>query len=134
MTRELELLNVPGERKRVYWICWNRASRRSRGVRLLTWCTTYALAFLGMRALQPYSALTAGLVIPGLCALPWLAVYIFVFRPRIRTEVRRELNRMGVPVCVNCGYDLRGQVENRCPECGNVHEAVEENRNRSRGS
>jgi hypothetical protein len=31
---------------------------------------------------------------------------------------RQELNRRGIPVCLECGYDLRGLVGPRCPECG----------------
>lgn len=35
-------------------------------------------------------------------------------------ELRRKLVAAGVPVCVRCGYDLRGQPADseRCPECG----------------
>jgi hypothetical protein len=38
-------------------------------------------------------------------------------RPYIRF-VRRYLQDHGVAVCLKCGYDLRGQTEPRCPECG----------------
>ena len=30
---------------------------------------------------------------------------------------RRQRSRSGLP-CHNCGYDLRGTVDHRCPECG----------------
>lgn len=32
--------------------------------------------------------------------------------------IRKELRRRGIPVCMECGYNLQGQVEPRCPECG----------------
>lgn len=35
-----------------------------------------------------------------------------------REFIRQELCARGVPICVKCGYDLRGQVDPRCPECG----------------
>lgn len=42
---------------------------------------------------------------------------LWMHRP-LRSFLREELNRHGVPTCVKCGYDLRGQTEARCPECG----------------
>lgn len=38
--------------------------------------------------------------------------------PVLRRQARKELNRWGVPVCIRCGYDLRGNDSPRCPECG----------------
>ena len=49
----------------------------------------------------------------------------FVFtwtRPYIRF-VRRYLQERGIAVCLNCGYDLRGQRDPRCPECGREFDA-----------
>jgi hypothetical protein len=37
---------------------------------------------------------------------------------KMRIRLREELTSRGVPVCIPCGYDLRGQTEPRCPECG----------------
>ena len=39
-------------------------------------------------------------------------------RRSIRRSLRRHLTKAGMPTCVSCGYDLRGQIEPRCPECG----------------
>jgi len=39
-------------------------------------------------------------------------------QPRIQRWLREELVRRKVPICVICGYDLRGQTTSRCPECG----------------
>jgi rubrerythrin len=36
----------------------------------------------------------------------------------VRRVLRVELARLGHRICIECGYDLRGQVEHRCPECG----------------
>lgn len=37
-------------------------------------------------------------------------------------ELRKLLRERGVPICLHCGYDLRGLTEARCPECGNPFE------------
>jgi hypothetical protein len=43
---------------------------------------------------------------------------ILLFRRRRALECRRLLCEQGIPVCIHCGYDLRGQTVARCPECG----------------
>ena len=44
-------------------------------------------------------------------------------RNRCRRYLREQLVARGVPICLKCGYDLRGQVAPRCPECGTPCEA-----------
>lgn len=41
-----------------------------------------------------------------------------IWRRPMQQCLRQELNKRGIPICMKCGYDLRGQVEPRCPECG----------------
>lgn len=36
----------------------------------------------------------------------------------VRASLRKRLLELGIPLCPTCGYDLRGQTEPRCPECG----------------
>lgn len=43
---------------------------------------------------------------------------IWVSRRKIRRYLREQLVKKGVSVCLECGYQLRGLVEPRCPECG----------------
>jgi hypothetical protein len=45
-------------------------------------------------------------------------------RARVRRALRAYLADRGEPICVECGYDLCGQVEPRCPECGTPSESV----------
>lgn len=42
----------------------------------------------------------------------------YLFRRPIQQQLRTQLNQQGRPVCMKCGYNLRGNVSNRCPECG----------------
>lgn len=61
---------------------------------------------------------------------------LFWFRARRRayqTEVRRQLLARGIPVCLNCGYSLRGQTEPRCSECGAAIQAPADRSTSSRG-
>lgn len=52
--------------------------------------------------------------------LPIAAVVsFFVWREMRATDRRRARQER---VCTNCGYDLRGQQEWRCPECGESFE------------
>jgi len=46
------------------------------------------------------------------------SVYYWCRRRALRRVVRCELQRDGVPICIECGYDLRGLDTPRCPECG----------------
>ena len=39
------------------------------------------------------------------------------YRKWMRAYLRRYLNDHGIPICQNCGYDLRGLVSRVCPEC-----------------
>ncbi len=42
----------------------------------------------------------------------------FVYRSSIAYRLRKEINKLGISICIRCGYQLRGLVEPRCPECG----------------
>ena len=42
----------------------------------------------------------------------------FLFRNQLQRCLREQLLERGVPICLVCGYDLRGQIDPRCSECG----------------
>jgi hypothetical protein len=50
----------------------------------------------------------------------FILVIGFVSRRRFRAILRERLLQHGVPMCLSCGYCLRGMPadERRCPECG----------------
>lgn len=39
-------------------------------------------------------------------------------RRRLNLALRQQLNELGIPVCLQCGYCLRGVNSLTCPECG----------------
>ncbi len=55
---------------------------------------------------------TAMLVWCGLCVVGWR------WRWFTRQKLRKELAARGIPICIRCGYDIRGLTDARCPECG----------------
>ncbi|NLE59399.1 MAG: hypothetical protein GX616_13640 [Planctomycetes bacterium] len=51
---------------------------------------------------------------------PWIKLAL---RHRhIERSIRREISRRGIPICMFCGYCLRGLEVSRCPECGHEHD------------
>ena len=62
----------------------------------------------------PYGiAATLMILLPLYCIL-----YTVPTRKRIRRQMRQRLQEIHIPICLECGYDLRGQEQARCPECG----------------
>jgi len=57
-------------------------------------------------------------VLPFLVIGSAVLVHAWCARRLAQRHLRRYLLRKGVPICLRCGYDLRGQTEARCPECG----------------
>lgn len=60
---------------------------------------------------------------PPVIVLLIFAIVVWLRRQRIRRTLRERLAQSGVPVCIVCGYDLRGQTVPRCPECGRPFES-----------
>ena len=50
--------------------------------------------------------------------VPLMFSWLWFCRSVIRRRLRVQLSAKGVLICIECGYDLRGQNEPRCPECG----------------
>lgn len=79
--------------------------------RIPWWGSDSLLFFMTLFVLSPY--------------LVAHVVFYSLFQQRLRRSLRHQLAERGHTICVQCGYDLRGQSEARCPECG---ERVHENR------
>lgn len=76
----------------------------------VAWTSKWAGSATAMRI-----AVISFLLIPVLCPGPLLLLQC---RRWMRRFLRDYLNDHGIPICRNCGYDLRGKATPRCPECG----------------
>ncbi len=75
---------------------------------ILTWVHRWVAVPPGM-----YGGILGGITGgSGTVAMAWF------WRRRVRRFLRERLLALGVPICLKCGYDLRGQTTPRCPECG----------------
>lgn len=90
-----------------------------------------ALALAGMAVEGPFFAALTRLVgaLPlswtvrrvitmGGCVVLALIAYVWLMRDVQRCILWKYLAARGIAVCLHCGYNLSGQVEPRCPECG----------------
>ena len=71
--------------------------------------------------LRPWFGFSSGIFGAIVCAATGgtsMAAITWLWRRQCRRFLRAELISRGVPVCVRCCYDLRGQDVPRCPECG----------------
>lgn len=75
-----------------------------------------ASAFIGPRFFYTtnYNRRNFSLLLVAIFVVPVYFVVMWRMKRRAaRVEFRREKS-----LCINCGYDLRGNVSGACPECG----------------
>ncbi len=91
--------------------------------RLWAWTLLYVLSVVGtiygvlfLETLFPLVSSIASKVMPLVLA----ATCLWFCRSLLRKRLRVLLAAKGMPICIPCGYDLRGQVAARCPECGST--------------
>lgn len=126
---ELNRFDGPAGRRRA----WRNALRECVLMKQL-W--PYVLAFvwffvlplvgiLGYQALRMYHGqinnaheFCLAFVPGGLAPIGAMAVVIYFPRSKIRKHLRRQLNKLGIPTCMECGYDLAGNTSGVRPECG----------------
>jgi len=121
----------PGKPRRAAWRrAWREMPKSRKGtyaffpVYILAWMGIFMSVTIVIDRFQPY-------ILPGLAPSTFLAVIkgaasgligvyalMWLGRRGIERSLRRQLIETGLPTCMKCGYDLRGQLEPRCPECG----------------
>jgi len=123
---ELRFCETATERAALWRLCYLRWLRRRGWRHLLLLCVlsvavqiamsaaVAGLQALGVRGFNAMMFMAAAGMGGALVGLGW----IMIISRSMQRELRVELRARGVPVCLACGYDLRGQIEPRCPECG----------------
>ena len=83
------------------------------------------VSFVVLKKVKPWLQLSerAFQVLYAMAVVPIFGAFMvigtrWIYRRRFKRYLRERLEAMGVPICIKCGYDLRGQEEPRCPECG----------------
>ncbi len=126
--REILLLATAAERNRAYGLgTLAFLKNRRTWVAFIGYSIPLVLLSAAMQELTLDVARTRGLtfaeVLLGMylaCGIVLVVIPLMFVRYRkwMRVFLRQYLNDLGIPICQDCGYDLRGQVNPRCPECG----------------
>ncbi|MDM8006961.1 MAG: hypothetical protein QUV05_12555 [Phycisphaerae bacterium] len=121
---ELALFDDEAERKAVLKRLWRQLLRRKQyrlSLLAISVCSVFVLAFASPLArhlfpVVPHLLMTT-LIGAAAGGCFGLAIQL-CWRKPCQRYLREQLAAKGVPICIECGYDLRGQVDPRCPECG----------------
>lgn len=76
---------------------------------------TKTLIRTGQWSMASLKVLTILCFVPQLLLIPLMCMQ---YRSGMRKFLREYLNEHGKPICMNCGYDLRGNMSILCSECG----------------
>ncbi len=105
--------------------CQDALSEAGRDPRVRRWLklaymVNCAVLFGGCLFVQLYTASFLAMVPAGTLLAAGLLIleHRFLYRPYVKRSLREQLLGRGVPICLECGYDLCGQFDPRCPECG----------------
>ncbi|MFQ5495358.1 MAG: hypothetical protein ACE5EX_08240 [Phycisphaerae bacterium] len=116
---ELALFDTPAARKKAMKLAL-RGIYRTRGFWLWMACVVGVSAAIPMifRRYVPLPPAMVGGIGGGLGGGLAGGAMLWFCRSSVQRSLRGQLVELGTPVCLHCGYDLRGQEEPRCPECG----------------
>lgn len=126
---ELAFFDTPPEGRLAMKTFWRRTRRRP-----LFWLQTLAIGLftgvvvpLSARTIVPLLRISGPRILTRAVASAILGTIVgvavglafqYLWRRPVQRYLREQLIARGVPICLHCGYDLRGQTEPRCPECG----------------
>ncbi len=68
---------------------------------------------------SPLLSVIIGLGVASVVAAVAYQVLLRYVRWQLRRYLKTRHSKGDLPICLHCGYDLRGTHNSRCPECGN---------------
>ncbi len=74
---------------------------------------------------MPFAPRISNLVILAVLVISPCWAIPLCYKRGVTRRMRRGLCELGIPVCLECGYDLRGNNSGVCPECGAVADGEE---------
>lgn len=127
---ELRQIADPAERARLYWQAYRAVRWRTLLIYLLFLVPGSAMWALGLDRYAGWLGSNAGssAVVISLTSLPVALISLFLARGicagKFQKAIRWTLLAKGYPLCLHCGYDLKGQTTPRCPECGTAFDPM----------
>jgi len=121
---ELMQFETKEERRDVYRKAMKKVFRRPRfwlswiGGAIILPAAMAVFIFLFLKPIFDIPSWLRGGLVGGLVGGSFVYMLTRLFRRAIEKQIRLEMLARGLSVCMGCGYDLRGQIEPRCPECG----------------
>jgi hypothetical protein len=126
---ELESLDTQEDRAALFEYLCDRVTRRPESSGRITHDITMFLlrqalefgpgvVFICGAGLLPVPLWVTMLLFAAVYVPLQLIVVLWIEKWRIRKLARDYILLRGRPMCLSCGYDLRGQEVPRCPECG----------------
>ena len=119
---ELELFDDPQQRRealsRARQMVFDQVGRKPQYVTFLVTVIALLGFLISLICLFGRPTMWAFALIPIVASGATVLAVQYIFRRPIRQHLRRQLNDAGVPVCMQCGYNLAGNTSGRCPECG----------------
>jgi len=118
MIPEMHLLKDAEERIQAFEICW-KANHHKLGLVIGIMTITVMLGILICYLLSiPIPAFPLKVFVWMALVLLILLIPLWQCRHSLQRSMREYLNANGIPLCVDCGYNLTGNVSGVCPECG----------------
>ncbi len=112
---ELSMFEPGPERQRMLQDAVN--GRRTRIAILLSVVASTGVFVLWDKLVASVPSRWSVYLLSALCLIG-SGIAMWFTREDIRRRLRTELVRKSIPVCIPCGYNLKGNVSGICPECG----------------
>jgi hypothetical protein len=99
--------------------CWKANQRKMSFGMIVMNLPTFLALFIWWRL--SLFLVVSDVIMPGaifVWSFPAVLGSLWLCRRSLRRSAREHLNASGMRLCMDCGYNLAGNVSGVCPECG----------------